>query len=135
MIVLDCCAAVEIVRATPRGLRLRELMLEGEPVVSSELFQAEIRSAFQKYVRAGRAPREVAEQCIENAINLVDDFVPIADNAAEAFRDACREGHSIYDMLYLTLARRFAATLMTSDRKLVDLCERMGIDWVVEVEL
>ena len=52
MIVLDCSAAVAIVRETLEGNALRALMLENETTLTSEMFVAEVRNSFWKYVRA-----------------------------------------------------------------------------------
>lgn len=134
MIVLDCSAAVEIVRGTSRGQGFRSLMLEGEVAITSGLFQAEIRNAFWKYVRAGILSARQAEVFISRAFELVDVYVPLEENAAESFAEAVRQSHSVYDLFYLTLARRNAATLLTADRKLSELCERMGINCTCEVE-
>ncbi len=134
MIVLDCSAAMEIVLATPRGKGFVGMICDGEKIVASELFLIEIRSALWKYVCAGHMSDKEAEWLAERALELVDEFIPMRENVDEAFREACRQRHPVYDMLYLTLARRYAATLMSSDRKLANLCERMGVDCVVEVE-
>ncbi|BAK45380.1 type II toxin-antitoxin system VapC family toxin [Eggerthella sp. YY7918] len=56
-------------------------------------------------------------------------------NAAESFAEAVRQNHPVYDLFYATLARRNAATLVTADKRLIALCERMGINCVCEVEL
>lgn len=135
MIVLDCSAAVEMVRGTPRGRGFAELVLRGEPVVTSSLFQVEVRNAFWKYVKAGLMSPEQASECVEAALELVDEFVPLEENIAESFAEAARQGHPVYDLLYATLARRNVATLFTADKRLVSLCESMGISRVCEVEL
>lgn len=132
MIVLDCSAAVEMVRETDRGKGFAGLVLEGETVVSSELFLAEVRNTFWKYIRAGMLPEKLATEYIKQALALVDEFVPLAENANEAFAEAVRQSHSVYDMLYLTLVRRNAATLFSADKKLVELCEKMGLNCVTE---
>lgn len=111
------------------------MMLDGETVIASELFQAEVRNVFWKYARAGFLSVEAAQRYIEQALDLVDEFVPIEQNAAESFVESVRQNHSVYDMLYLTLARRNAATLLTADKKLVALCEKMGIGCVCEEEV
>ncbi len=134
MIVLDCSAAVEMVRGTSRGYGFRCLMLKDEHVVASELFRAEVRNAFWKYARAGLLSVEDAEAHITEALGLVDEFVPLEENAAESFAEAVRQSHPVYDLFYVTLARRNAATLLTADKKLVALCERMGVNCVCEVE-
>lgn len=135
MIVLDCSAAVEMVRKTPRGLGFRGLMLKGETVVASELFKAEVRNAFWKYVHTGLLSAEAAERNIDKALDLVDEFVPLEENAAESFAEAARQDHPVYDLFYATLARRSAATLFTADKRLVTLCERLGVNCICEVEL
>ena len=132
MIVLDCSAAVEMVRETNRGKGFSSLILQGETVVVSELFLAEVRNTFWKYVRAGMLPGKLATAYIKQALALVDEFVPLSENANEAFAEAVRQNHSVYDMFYLTLVRRNDATLFSADKKLVALCEEMGLSCVTE---
>ena len=135
MIVLDCSAAVAIVRETLEGNALRALMLENETTLTSEMFVAEVRNSFWKYVRAQLMTIEEAEFYIEKAIGLVDEIVPLKENADEAFAEAVRQNHSVYDMFYLTLVRRSAGTLFSLDMKLVNLCTEMKLDCVKEVAL
>lgn len=78
---------------------------------------------------------EHAEEHVGSALDLVDEFVPLEENAAESFAEAVRQNHPVYDLFYATLARRNAATLFTADKRLAALCERMGLDCVHEVEL
>ena len=135
MIVLDCNAAVEMVRKTPRGRGFRSLMLKDEKVITSELLKAEVRNAFWKYVRADLLDADQAEVLVEKALDLVDEFVPLEDNAVESFAEAMHQNHPVYDLFYLTLARRNAATLFTADKKLAALCERMGVNCTCEVQI
>ena len=132
MIVLDCSAAVEMARETDKGKGFAGLILQGEKVVASEMFQAEVRNAMWKYVRAGMMSEEEARDTVEDAVALVNEFVPLSENANEAFFEAVRQGHSVYDMFYLTLVRRNDATLFSADKKLVALCEEMGLNCVTE---
>lgn len=133
MIVLDCSAAVEIARGTMQGDAFKSLALQGEAVVTSALFQVEVRNAFWKYAKAGIMSAEEAKARIEAALELVDKFVPVEENIDESLVEAIRQKHPVYDMLYATLARRNAATLFTGDKRLIALCENMGIDCVCEV--
>lgn len=135
MIVLDCSVAVAIVRETLEGNALRALMLENETTLTSEMFVAEVRNSFWKYVRAQLMTIEEAEFYIEKAIGLVDEIVPLKENADEAFAEAVRQNHSVYDMFYLTLVRRSVGTLFSLDKKLVNLCTEMKLDCVKEVAL
>ena len=133
--MLDCSAAVAIVRETLEGNALRALMLENETTLTSEMFVAEVRNSFWKYVRAQLMTIEEAEFYIEKAIGLVDEIVPLKENADEAFAEAVRQNHSVYDMFYLTLVRRSVGTLFSLDKKLVNLCTEMKLDCVKEVAL
>lgn len=134
MIILDCCAAVEIVRETEEGRALQALFLEGEEVVTSQLFFAEIANAMGKYVKAGLADTKVASLHMDRAVDLVDSFIPLEENYVEAFSEANRLKHPAYDMFYLTLARRNGATLVTFDKKLIQLCESQGVDCIHQVD-
>lgn len=135
MIVLDCSAAVEMTRGSAKGMALRECMLEDERVVAPAFFQIEIRNAFWKYVHVRATDVKTAESSARIALGYVDEFIPSEANADESFREAARCDHSVYDMLYLTLARRHAGTLLTCDRKLQGLCDELGVDYVHYVEL
>lgn len=135
MIVLDCDAAVAIARKTVEGNALRGLMLKDEEVVSPDLFISEATSAIAKYVKAGFMSVDLANDYLENIIGLVDEYVDMRINYIEAFDEGIRHNHSVYDMYYLTLARRNGATLFTLDRRLIALCEELKIDCVHAVSL
>lgn len=135
MIVLDSCAAVEIARETDKGKALQSLILKGETVMSSELLYSELGSAFRKYVKMGAMEKEIALARMNVALGFVDVFVAQQENYIEAFHQSLVSNHSVYDMFYLTLARRNAATLVTFDKKLNDLCDELGIDRIHEVEI
>lgn len=133
MIVLDCSAAIDIVRETSRGKVFAQLMTDGERVISSDLFHAEMANTFWKYSRAGYCSEEEANVYREKATRLVDEFFDVEDCCQEALREATRLDHPVYDMLYFVLARRMGATLFTLDKKLAVLCDREGVDCVQEV--
>lgn len=52
MIVLDASAAVEIANGSPTGDALRSLIEENERLISCDMFRAEVRNSFWKYVIA-----------------------------------------------------------------------------------
>lgn len=128
MIVLDSSAAVAIVLETSDGQAMAALMLSGEEIISSQLFMVEISSAFSKYVKSGMFTKKQALELQQQAIMLVDRFIDISENCVEAMSEGLRLEHSVYDIIYLTLARRHAATLFTLDRALLRLSEKEGVD-------
>jgi predicted nucleic acid-binding protein len=130
MIVLDCSAAVGIIRGTFEGKALQSLLLSDEIIVCPQLFYAELINAFSKYYRAGIYTEAQVNTCVSKAIQMVDYFVDMSENYVESLTEGLRLNHSTYDMFYFTLARRNAATLFTLDQKLVELCEANGVDCV-----
>lgn len=130
MIVLDCSAAVSLALGGPDRDALAALALSGESVIAPDLLVPEVTHVMQKYCRAGLLPREGALERARLCLELVDRLVPSVDLYLEALSESLRLGHSSYDMLYLVLARRSAATLFTLDRRLQDLCLRNGVDCV-----
>ncbi len=135
MLILDSNTAVEIVLETANGKALKGLMEKDERVLCSHLFYAEIDSAIKEYARAGLVDNQQAHEYMEALVSLIDEFVDMRENYIEAFDEGMRHGHSTYDMFYLTLARRYGATLFTLDRRLIVLCEKLKIDCVHVVSL
>lgn len=130
MIVLDCNAAIAMVREAAEGDAFRMLMLKGEEAIAPRFFQVEVANVLWKLVRAGMLEENEANESIKAAMSLVGVFCDDDDLVAEALSEAMRLGHPVYDMLYFVLARRHAATLFTLDRKLQRLCVENGVDCV-----
>ena len=122
MIVLDCSAALAIAQNTEAGRAFRKLIEPQELLAAPSLFTAEAANAAWKYVHAGIHSAEHAREMMRNALALVDRFTPMEDLVEEAFAAAAQLDCSVYDMAYLVLARRNAATLMTCDKKLQQAC-------------
>lgn len=135
MIVLDACAAVDIVKQTTEGRALQTLMLKGEKIIAPEFFLAEIRNAFRNYVHVGTLTQAEAQQRIDEAVELVEAFIPMAENVDEAFAAACQYDHSVYDMFYLTVARRYDATLYTLDKRLQGVCRKARVNCVQLIDM
>ena len=133
MIVLDCSAAVNMVNKTVEGDALQSLILPNEKTIASDLFFIEAASAVGKYIKTGAFSEKEALERLLDIVDSVDEFIPIKENYIEAFHESIRLQHSVYDMLYFTLARRYGATLLTLDAKLLKLCEEQGIDCVHKV--
>lgn len=133
MIVLDASAAVEMALEGEKSENLRGLMYMGERCVAPDLFISEVANSFRKYVKAGLLPADEALRLTDKAIKLVDEFYSAKGLWREALRESIRLGHPTYDILYLVLARRNAATLYTLDRRLQDLCLKNGVDTSCEL--
>lgn len=137
MAVLDASAAVSLVRdglSNKAGGDIARIV-EDEEFVAPSLLCVEVAQVAWKYQRAEMISVEGAQELMRIAIGYVDEFVEDADLLAEAYREAVRLNHSVYDMLYFVLARRKATVLVTCDRKLAQLCEENGVGCALVVRL
>lgn len=130
MVVIDCNAAINMAMHTPEGDGLAALLLEGERCIAPSLFVAETASAVSGYVRAKRLSQEDAVVLGDTCMALVDQLVDDALLWREAVAESAALGHSSYDMFYLVLARRNAATLLTLDKRLQRACAQAHVSCI-----
>lgn len=121
--VIDASAAVRLALTPEDAPALRRILAEVDVVVAPELYAAETANAFWKYVRARVVTRSEAERLLESCLAIPDEYASIADLAGDAFELACRHQATVYDMIYLELARARRGTLITLDRKLRRLAQ------------
>lgn len=115
ILVLDASAAVELLLRTPAGGRV-EAALRGRHVVVPAHFDAEVFSALGRLVRAS----ELAEGAVDAILGELAraPFVrcPLQPLLSDSW--ACRHNLALRDALYVTLARRLEAELVTADARL-----------------
>ncbi|HOP29679.1 MAG TPA: type II toxin-antitoxin system VapC family toxin [Spirochaetota bacterium] len=125
--VLDTSAAIEILLSREHSENLREYILKSRKVISSDLYKVETANVLWKYVKSGFIKRDQVNELLSLVQDLVDEYIDISENNEESMNEAIRLNHSVYDMLYFTLARRTGATLLTMDKKLKDLAVSAGL--------
>ena len=135
MIVLDCSGAMQIAKQTDMGSALQELMLPDEEIIAPSFYAAEVTNVAWKYVHMKCETVERAQSIMQDAIALPDTLEQMDDYLEEAFRESVALDHSIYDMLYLVLARRKGATLFTLDKRLRECCHELHVNCLEEVDL
>jgi predicted nucleic acid-binding protein len=106
--VLDASAAVRLILSYPSAADLAERVGGAALVLAPELMLTELANTLWKLRRADR----------------LNDLDP-QELQAEALALACHLNHPVYVCLYLALARREAASLISSDRRLNALAERL----------
>jgi predicted nucleic acid-binding protein len=114
-VVLDASAAVELLLRTPAGGRA-EAALRGRRVAVPAHFDAEVFSALGRLVRAGT----VAERLVKPILNELAraPFVRYALQPLLAAAWELRHNLALRDALYVTLARRLGALIVTADGRL-----------------
>jgi predicted nucleic acid-binding protein len=123
--ILDASAAVRLIVGDPAAAELADLIREAPLVLAPELMLTEVANTLWKLQRAGHLVDLDPQQLLAEAHDLVDRVEPDRHLHVEALALACHLDHPVYDCLYLALARREAATLLTVDRRLRQLAERV----------
>ncbi|WP_168442731.1 type II toxin-antitoxin system VapC family toxin [Pontiella desulfatans] len=96
-------------------------------MIAPDLFASEVANVFWKYHAFQNMPMEHAEAAMELALELPDSLADVRELYTEAFAMACRTRHPVYDMLYLVLARRNNALLLTRDGALKMLAAKHDV--------
>jgi predicted nucleic acid-binding protein len=123
--VLDASAAVRLILADPAATDLAERVGGAALVLAPELMLTKLDNTLWKLQRADRLNDLDPQELLAEARELVDRLEPDRHLQAEALALACHLNHPVYDCLYLALARREAASLISSDRRLNALAERV----------
>jgi predicted nucleic acid-binding protein len=131
--VIDATTALKLLVHDPLSERAQALfnLLNGEPPAEffvPDLFFIECANVLWKYMRWGGLSLEVARADLTDLASLDLDITSTADLMDAAVVLAQRHLISAYDACYLALADHYQATLVTADKKLVQV--RPGILWL-----
>lgn len=125
--VLDASAAIELLLERPQAHAIRTILAEADCVLAPDLFVPEVTNALWKYLRAGAISVDDAQRAAETAVQLVDEFTSSHILQREALSVAHAWSHPVYDAVYIVLARRNAASLITMDTRLRSLASSLQI--------
>lgn len=128
IVVLDASAGIEIGLGRDNSQKYKNAFEEASNVITSDLYKAEVANVLWKYVKAKLLTKDVALQRLQYCLNLIDEYIDITENNQESLIESIRIDNSVYDALYLTLARRNGAILITQDKKLKKIAKEQGID-------
>ncbi len=120
-LVLDASAVVRIIEGAEQSAFFQEAVLKADLVLAPELMLTEVANALWRLQRAGQLAADGLQQRLSRAAELVDVIEPDRHLQVEALSLACHLDHPVDDCLYLALARREAAVLLTADQRLQQL--------------
>jgi predicted nucleic acid-binding protein len=120
VIVVDANVAAKWYLPEPGSEAALELMAGPNPLVAPDLIRLEVLSAITRRVRTREATvDETEKRCKDWRRHLhagAVSLVPEHDLLDDAVRLAMDIRHTLQDCLYLALAKRLDATLLTADR-------------------
>lgn len=130
IIVLDASAGIEIALSRERAELYGNKIEKASKVITSELYKAETANVLWKYNISGLLSKEEVQKRLKYCDELIDEYIDISENNEEALNEGIRMRHSVYDLLYLVIARRNGAILLTQDKKLQKIARETGVEIV-----
>jgi len=124
-LVLDASAVVRIIEGSEQSASFQEAVLKADLVLAPELMLTEVANALWRLQRSGQLKADGLQRRLSRAVELVDVIESDRHLQAEALALACHLDHPVYDCLYLALARREAAVLVTADQRLQQLATQV----------
>ena len=111
-LVIDASVAVEFLLRTPLGVAL-QARLVGSELLAPDLLDAEVLAVLRRATLRGSLEARRAEQAIDDLSAWPLRRVPSVSLLRSAW--AFRDNVTAYDALYLAVAARFDAALLTAD--------------------
>ena len=126
-LIVDASVALKWYVDEPHSNRAAQL-LDREDLIAPELIVSEIANAFWKRIRRDESSFEQAAAALEQLPIAFRELFPTPPLGLPALMLAADNDHPVYDCLYLALAEREGAPLVTADRRLASLARSRGIE-------
>jgi len=127
VVVVDASAAVELLRRTPVGRQVGQVLRAGT-VAAPAHFDAEVFSALGRLARDRAMSNALVAPALVELARAPIQRLPIPPLLEEAW--SLRDNVSQRDALYVVLARRLDASLLTADARLARI-PRLGVSVTV----
>ena len=118
--VVDASVAVKLLVDEPDSGTARELAASGEELHAPHLMASEAANALWRKARTGQIERAEAGAAMALLTGMPLLWHDDETVGADAVRLALALGHPVYDCVYLALAHRIGATVVTADGRLAN---------------
>ena len=98
--------------------KANRLVAGGSDLVAPSLMLAELANTLLKKTRRGEIRADIAQAGLSEIRRFVPKIFNLPELVPSALAIALELGHPVYDCIYLALARRREAPLVTLDRRL-----------------
>lgn len=120
MYVLDVSVVVKWYTEEEGSDQARRLLVDRIPAIAPAFLAVEFSNVMWKLVRRASIELDTAQlYCLDLPLNLAW-WVPDGELLSPALGLASRHNHPVYDCLYVSLAIRENAPLITADRRLAE---------------
>ncbi len=129
MIVIDASALASYILREEGYGKMRDY-LDRHRVVSVDMVAKEVSNAILIAFRRRRISKDDAEKAFKallHMLNKVVELYPETEVLSEAFTIANSTGLTIYDSLYIALAKKLKVQLITGDRRQFEASNRVNV--------
>ncbi|UVO52251.1 type II toxin-antitoxin system VapC family toxin [Sphingomonas sp. SUN019] len=133
MIVIDATVAVKLITREPGADAALARISKETDRLAPDWVRLEVASALSKKVRTDGLPAQVATMALAAVDSYLTETAASLDLIDEAFALSLQLQHAVYDCLYLALAIRHDALVVTHDEKFVRRAIAAG--YATQVEL
>lgn len=128
MLVVDASVAVKFITAEAGSDAAHEIIVSADVLIAPDWLLVEVASAMWKKIKRSQLLEIHAEDNLASLPEFFARLYPARELLDEAFRLSFRVRHPVYDCLYLALAVREEAELITADLPFYDAVRRYGFD-------
>ena len=126
-LVVDASIAVKWFVPESDSVAADALIDSGEALIAPDIVLIEAANAFWKITVRREMAAEQADAALAALANGVLSLHPSAGLVADALRLASSLEHPVYDCLYVALAEREGASLVTADERTYGTVRRSGV--------
>jgi predicted nucleic acid-binding protein len=127
MLVIDASVAVKFLVKELGSPQALQYLDAPDPLIAPDFIVLEVANALWRKVKTSELLEIHTSRMLDDMPAFFAVLHPSIELIDEAFRLSFRLRHPVYDCLYLALAMREQATLVTADRKFVKAVERGGM--------
>ena len=127
IVVVDASVAAKWFIPEPGSEAAAALLATPHEFVAPRLLQLELHSVFLKKLRRGMIDSDLAQQALRELELAIVAFRPTEELLDDAWRIAVRFGGSIYDAIYMALARELDAYLVSADESLIRVAQAADV--------
>lgn len=131
--VIDASVAVKFLTVEAGSAGALAYVDSPESLIAPELILPEVANALWKKVKNSELLEVHAEAGLEDLPQFFVELAPIAELMRVAVRLSYSLRHAVYDCLYLALALREQATLVTADAQFMKAVESASLQRHVEL--
>lgn len=128
MLVIDASVAVKFITEEPGSDEAYEILAGPEALIAPDWVLAECANAIGKKVLGNQLSRGAGEASFAALPRFFAKLFETGGLLDAGFQLALGIDHAFYDCLYLALAIREGAPVVTSDESLIKAARRAGLD-------